>query len=123
VKQVSLYGIVILAGVVALFSTGIATFVLGEQWRSQQIEPTASVTNLPALESVSDDIREFQLVVKETEVKFECHPEQVTESDQFLPDIKIILVNKVPDLRAPELVSFSGCPLAARCSKGAAETF
>jgi len=120
VKQVSLYGIIILVGVVAVFGTGIATFVLGERLRNQKAVPTS----IPELESVSSDIKEFQLVVKETEVTFECRPEQITErGDQGPPDFKVILVNELPDLNAPDLVSFSGCPLTEKCSNRAAETY
>ena len=118
-KQVSLYGIIILVGVVAVFGTGIATFVLGERLRSQKAVPTS----IPELESVSGDIKEFQLVVKETEVNFECLPEQTTERDQGPPDFRVILVNELPDLNAPDLVSFSGCPLTERCSNRSAETY
>ena len=118
-KQASLYGIIILVGVVAVFGTGIATFVLGERLRSQKAVPTS----IPELESVSSDIKEFQLVVKETEMNLECLPEQVTEGDQGHPAFKVILVNELPDLNAPDLVSFSGCPLADRCSNRAAETY
>jgi len=119
VKQVSLYGIIILVGVVAVFGTGIATFVLGERLRSQKAVPTS----IPELESVSGDIKEFQLVVKETEVNFECLPEQITDRDQDPPDFKVILVNELPDLNAPDLVSFSGCPLTDRCPDRAVETY
>jgi hypothetical protein len=119
VKQASLYGFIILVGVVAVFGTGIATFVLGERLSSQKAVPTG----IPELESVSGDIKEFQLVVKETEVNFECLPEQITERDQGPPDFRVILVNELPDPHTPDLVSFSGCPLADRCSNRAAETY
>ncbi len=118
-KQVSLYGIIILVGVVAVFGTGIATFVLGERLRNQKAVPTS----IPEVESVSSELKEFQLMVKETEVNFECRPEQITERDQGPPDFKVILVNELPDLNAPDLVSFSGCPLTERCSNRAAETY
>jgi hypothetical protein len=121
VKQASLYGIVILVGAaaVALFGTGIATFVWGEGLRSQK----AVSVGIPELESINGDIKEFQLVAKEPEVNLECRPDQMSEREQSLPDFEVILVNELPDPHAPQLVSFSGCPLANRCSYRAAETY
>jgi hypothetical protein len=119
VKQVSLYGILILIGVAALFGAGVATFGLGDTLASQ----TAAPAGLPDLEPIGGEMKAFQLVVKEPEVKFVCRPELMNEGEQPLPDFELILVNDLPDQHAPELVSFSGCPLTDRCVNRAAETY
>jgi hypothetical protein len=120
-KQVSLYGIVVLVGAVALalFGTGIATFPWGEGLRHQKV----MAVSIPELESVTGEVKEFQLVVKEAEVNLECRPELMSEREQPLPDFKVILVNELSNPHAPELVSFSGCPLTDRCANRAAETY
>ncbi len=120
-KQASLYGIVILVGAaaVALFGTGIATFMLGETLHSQE----SVSASIPELESINGDIKEFQLVAKEPEMNLECRPDQMSEPEQVLPNFEVILVNELPDPHAPQLVSFSGCPLANRCSDRTAETY
>ena len=118
-KQVSLYGIMLLIGVAALFGAGLATFALGDMLRSQ----TAAPASIPELEPANGELKVFQLVVKEPVAKFVCRPELVHESEQPLPDFELILVNDLPDRPAPELVTFSGCPLTDTCSRRVAETY
>ena len=121
-KQTGLFGIIILVGAVAvaLLGTGIATFAWDGGLRHQNVR----VVSIPELESVSGEMKEFQLVVKEPTVKLECRrPELMSEREQSLPDFEIILVTELPDPHAPALVSFSGCPLADTCANRAAETY
>lgn len=120
-KKVSLYGSVILVGMfaLALFGAGIATFGLGDTLRRQIVAPA----DLPALEPIGGEMKAFQLVVKEPVAQSVCRSELMNEPGQPLPDFELILVNDLPDRPAPELVSFSGCPLTDTCSRRAAETY
>lgn len=121
-KKATLYGIVILVGAIALglFGTGIATFARGEDLLRRQKDMAVTI---PALEPVNGEMKAFQLVVKEPVARFVCRPELMNEPEQPLPDFELILVNLLPDRPAPELVTFSGCPLADTCSRRAAETY
>ena len=121
-KKTALYGIVILVGAIALalFGTGIATFARGEDLLRRQKDMAVSIRELG---SVSGETKAFQLVVKEPEVTFVCRPELMNKGEQPLPEFELILVNDLPDRPAPELVSFSGCPLTDRCANRTAETY
>ena len=103
-----LYGTIILFGLMAAIGVGLVTFLLGERLSSHRAAPIS----ISGSEPVGTEAKEFQLVVKETEVNFECPAGPIFEQQRVSPHLEVVLVNEPPDLRVTELVSMSGCPLS-----------